>query len=179
MILKTIPASDSVRDEVGSSRTCRISVESGEAMKAQADSSPLKEKALLNKKMELIYDPVSLDLKTRTAIFPVRLKNISHESLYGPFSVKVKALFPEYYKKYYSKKDLAGMIPEILNASNKEKGANASFDYSGALRDLTVLEPGALTEPVEWKVRFPNVLKADLNLEVEITGFVAQKREGL
>jgi len=157
-------------------QTCRISVEPEEDEKTQADT-PRMENIPLNSKIELVYNPITFDAETQTATFPIRLKNISGETLYGPFSVKVKALFPEYYKKYYKDEDLAGFVPEILNASNREKGAGALFDYSTALRDMKFLEPGALTEPVEWKFHFPNLLKADLNLQVEITGFVIQKNE--
>lgn len=159
--------------------TCQVVVKSEEDSKAQTDKkeSSRKEKVILNNKMDLVYDPIIYDPATQVAIFPVRLKNISKESLYGPFSVKIKTLYQEVLKKYYEEEELANIIPEILNASNREKGAGALFDYSATLRDFESLGPGALTEPVEWKLRFPNLLKADLNLEVEITGFVIQKNE--
>ncbi len=160
--------------------TCQIDVKVAEE-KALPDAkatpkaaAPLKrERATLNSRLELAYDPIRYDPASQVAIFPIRLKNVSEEPLYAPFSVKIKSLFPEDAKKYAEGGSLN--IPEILNASNGVKGAGAEFDYSSSLRDFEFLEPGGLTEALEWKVKFPSRLQTDLDLEVEIIGFAVQK----
>ena len=160
--------------------TCPIAVKAGgeiaeQEMNAESKltTTSRKTRVTLNKRLELFYDPIKYDAASQVAVLPIRLKNISKDTLYGPFSVKIKAMFPEYAKKYVDEGWMNA--PEVLNASNGEKGAGAVFDYSSSLRDFEYLEPGGLTEAVEWKVKFPNRLSTDLDLEVEITGFALQK----
>jgi hypothetical protein len=149
--------------------TCSIAIKTGLLDAARSG----RKRVSLNTRVELVYDPIRYDPLSRIAIVPIRLKNISEAPLYGPFVVKIKALFPEYEKKHVE----AGWIniPEVLNSSNGEKGAGAEFDYSSSLRDFESLNPGGLTEAVEWKFKFNNRLSTDLNLEVEIIGFADQK----
>lgn len=150
-------------------------VKAAEEEKTQtvAASPPKKEKTILASQIELIHDPIKYDLITGTAVIPIRLKNISKEALYGPFSLKVKALVDEEQKKYSG--EGWENIPEILNATNGVKGAGAEFDYSRALRDFETLEPGAQTEAVEWRLKFLNPKLIDFFLEVEVMGFILKK----
>jgi len=135
---------------------------------------PLKMvQAPLNSQIELVYDPIKYDAKMGVATIPIRLKNISQEPLFGPLSVRVKALVDEEQKKYSG--EGWENIPEIINAANDLKGPGAVFDYSGALRDFESLEPGAITEAVGWKLKFLNPKFSDLFLEVEVTGFIQKK----
>ncbi len=161
--------------------TCAIAVRSGKEVVGHETTSGSqdvalagKRKVLLNTQLELVYDPIRYDPASRVAILPVRLKNISEIPLQGPFFVKIKALFPEDELKYVRPEWLN--VPEVLNASNREKGAGAEFDYSSSLRDFESLDPGALTEAVEWKFRFSNRLLTDFDLEIEILGFTSQEQ---
>jgi hypothetical protein len=159
--------------------TCQIDVKiekeskpPNAAVASQEAVSKKQEKVLMNDKLELAFDPMRYDSSTRIAIIPVRLKNISKGSLRGPFLVRIKSLFPE----GAAQEQLN--IPERLDASNGKKGAGAEYDYSASLRDFEYLEPGGLTEAIEWTFKFTNPqfsrFISDLDLEVEIIGSAAQ-----
>jgi hypothetical protein len=46
----------------------------------------------ITKKIELSFDPIQYDTTTLEAVIPVRLRNTSDETLYGPVQVEVKGL---------------------------------------------------------------------------------------
>jgi|GEM_PF-696393 len=130
-----------------------------------------KIKTSLNGKVGFIFDPVTYDPKTQVMLVPIRLKNVSGEAFFGPFSLKVKSLSdPGYvgHEEWIS-------IPQILNASNGKNGVDAEFDYSSSLRDFESLEPGAVSEAIRWKIMCPMPTLTSFYIEIEVTGFVYQK----
>ena len=162
--------------------TCPIRVElNGEKKKEEEiEGSPQKnfikiKETLLDTQVKLYFDPVDYDPQTKIAHFPVRLQNISKESIYPPLIVRVKGFVNEEAKKYAPEEE--PNIPEIIYASNGEKAPGAEFDYSMALRDFDALEPGALTEAIEWKFKFTNYLRTDFYLEVEVTGSLMREEK--
>lgn len=137
---------------------------------------PVKtEQTLLSNQVALAYDPARYDLQTGVLTLPVRLRNVSREPIYGPLKVKVRGFLDEEMKKYQP--DLEPNIPEILNSSNGLRGAGAVFDYASSLRDFETLDPGDMTEAVEWKLKFSNRLVTDFFIEAEATGFVLKVEE--
>ncbi|MGA2363610.1 MAG: hypothetical protein ABSG73_14290 [Candidatus Aminicenantales bacterium] len=55
--------------------------------------------------------------------------------------------------------------------------AGAVFDYAAAMRDFGALDPGKVTEAVEWKLKFAERLVTDFFIATEVTGFVMKTEE--
>lgn len=140
---------------------------------AAAEPTPAIEKASLSEKLTLAFDPIQYNSQTREAVLPVRLKNVSKETLYPPFTVEIKELAHPYSVKSGEKTT----VPIILNASNGKRGVGATFDYSKALGDQKALEPDAVTDALPWRLQAESAVKTDFYLGTEITGFVAKKEE--
>lgn len=113
----------------------------------------------MNGRLVLVTDPPKYDAEKQEAVIPMRLKNISAETVYGPITVEVKKL-AEW---------------TILNAKNGQGGVGAVFDYSSALGDWQVLKPGALTEAVIWKFKYSG-LGSTPSIGIEIRGSLAEKK---
>jgi hypothetical protein len=133
-----------------------------------------KVKASVSQQVTLVLDPVHYDFETREAVIPIRLKNTSRDTLYGPFTV----VFKNFTNPGFTRSGFEGFMnfPQILNATNGLNGVGAVFDYSSALRDFNALEPGALTEPVIWKFKFTDRPVTSFYIEAEVTGLVLRKR---
>jgi 3-deoxy-7-phosphoheptulonate synthase len=95
-------------------------------------------------------------------VFPIRLYNGSQKVVYGPIRVQVTAIGGDMKSN------------AILNASNGEKGVGAVFDYSKALRDLTGLAPGGITEPMPWRIDYDDWSVGQFTIDLKITGHVAE-----
>lgn len=136
-----------------------------------------KVKTSLNKKITLIFDPIKYDLEKQEALIPIRLKNISDEVIFGPFTVEVKSLIRENDVKYYGKEWID--VPQILNALNGKKGVGAVMDYSSVLGDFNLLKPSAITEAVKWKFKLPKfpIPPLVMYMEVDVKGFVLDKKQ--
>ena len=134
---------------------------------------PAVEKASLTEQITLAFDPVQYDTQTREVRMPVRLKNTSKEPLYPPFVVEVK----EIAHPYTIKSGEPYNSPNFQNSSNGEKGIGATFDYTKALGGLEVLEPGAVTDAIVWKMQAESPVKTDFYIGAEVTGFVAATKE--
>jgi len=127
--------------------------------------------ATLSDRVTLVFDPIQYDRETREVLLPVRLKNVSKETLYPPFKVEVKELAHPYSIKSHEETD----TPAILNASNGQTGIGATFDYSKALHDLEALEPETVTDAIVWRLKAASPVKTSFHIGTEITGFVAKK----
>jgi hypothetical protein len=152
--------------------TCRIRVNTEERNEESKEKkiSGKKVKTCLNEQIDFIFDPMKYDPETKIVVLPIRLKNVSSDTLFGPFSLKVKSLSAPWIKKNY--KEMLH-IPQILNASNGETGVGAVFS---ALRDFESLEPGAISEALKWKLKSSKPASTRLYIEVEVTGFVLEKK---
>ena len=84
-----------------------------------ATPAPEKTAASLSDKVTLVFDPIQYDRQTQEVLLPVRLKNVSKETLYPPFKVEIKELAHPYSVKAREEVD----IPTILNASNGKTGS--------------------------------------------------------
>jgi hypothetical protein len=125
----------------------------------------------LSDRVTLVFDPIRYDQQTREVVLPVRLKNVSKETLYPPFRVEIKELVHPYTVKAREDAD----VPTILNASNGKTGEGATFDYSTALGDLESLEPDAVTSAITWRLQAASAIKTSFHLGTEITGHVGTK----
>jgi hypothetical protein len=111
---------------------------------------------------------VSRDLE-----LPVRIKNISQRTLYGPMSVELRSLTRA--ELSAAEREDVGNVPEILNAANGKRGPGAAFDYSRALGTAGALPPGSVSEAVRWKLRLPRPFFTSFYLDAIVNGFLAQK----
>ena len=130
-----------------------------------------KTPASLTDKVTLVFDPIQYDSQTREAVLPVRLKNISKETLYPPFQLEIKELAHPYSVKAHEETD----TPVILNAANGKDGLGATFDYSKALGDLDSLAPDAVTNAVVWKFQASSAIKTGFHVGVDVTGYVKKE----
>ena len=133
--------------------------------------APALEMATLSEKITLTFDPIGYDPQTREVVLPVRLKNVSKETLYPPFTVEVK----EVAHPYTIKSGEPINAPTLSNSANGKSGVGATFDYSKALSGLQALEPDAITDAIPWKLRAESAVKTDFYLGTEVSGFVAKK----
>lgn len=100
--------------------TTRIQVALGDERSAAYIPAPGSlVKVPMNSRLVLVADPTKYDAEKQEAVIPMRLKNISAETVYGQITVEVKKL-TEW---------------TILNAKNGQGGVGAVFDYSSALGD--------------------------------------------
>ena len=134
---------------------------------------PTLESKSLSGKITLSFDPVRFDPSSREVLLPVRLKNVSKETLYPPFRVEVKELVHPYNVKAHEETS----VPTIRNAANGRSGVGAVFDYAKALGDLDALAPDAVTDALVWRLEAASATKTDFYIGADITGFVAKSGE--
>lgn len=142
--------------------TARVRVEAGAA---PAAARPAGEPRSLAGEVTLDFDPARVDWSHGELLVPVRLRNVSHETLAGPFTVELRSVSTQ------SDDAAAGAVTKVLNASNGKDGAGAIFDYAGALRDLTGLAPGAVSEAVVWRVRPALLRNTNVTFEADVKGY--------
>ncbi|MCI0434337.1 MAG: glycoside hydrolase [Gemmatimonadetes bacterium] len=124
--------------------------------------------ASLNREIELRMDPTRFDAANGEAVLPVRLRNASADTLWGPFSVEVVTAGPT----GTGSTSVAAPVT-ILNASNGANGAGAVFDYRDALGDFPYLPPGGVSAALPWRVKAGDPTRTNFNFEVEIRGYRA------
>jgi hypothetical protein len=134
---------------------------------------PALENAVLSEQLTMTFDPIQYDPQTREVRMPVRLKNVSKETLYPPFVVEVK----EVAHPYTIKSGEPINAPKFLNSANGKTGVGATFDYSKALGGLEALEPDQVTDAIVWRFEAESPVKTDFFMGTQITGFVAKKEE--
>jgi hypothetical protein len=117
----------------------------------------------LTDKLQFLMDPTTYDPVTKELLMPIRLKNLSDQSIYKPIIVEVKA-FGSGTGEFLKDKS-----PIILNASNGKQQEGARFDYSSALRDLEALEPNGQTEAVVWRFKLSDPLQTP-DMHIKVTG---------
>ncbi|OFV81513.1 MAG: hypothetical protein A2Y78_03470 [Acidobacteria bacterium RBG_13_68_16] len=150
--------------------TSRIRVETGETTEtAPTSGRPEGERLSLAGKMTLEFDPTRVDWEHGELLIPVRLKNISQDTLYGPFVVELRSVETQ------SDDKASGAVTKVLNASNGKEGKGARFDYGGALRDLASFAPGGVSEAVMWRVRPALLRNTNVTFDADITGFLPAK----
>ena len=124
-------------------------------------------------KVALEFDPIRYDEETHEVTVPVRLRNTSTEMLYPPFRIEIKETAHPYTVK--AGDDRADK-PVFLNASNGKPGEGAVFE-AGTGDAAQPLEPGAITDPILWRLKVLNPSKTDFHVGAEVSGFAAKKEE--
>jgi hypothetical protein len=124
--------------------------------------APPSERRTLNEQVTINLDPIAVDWQRSELLIPVRLKNTSRDTVYGPIMVQVKAICAQ--------RCGAADSATVLNASNGARSAGAVVDYSPALRDFGALAPGAVSAAVVWRIKPASMRHTDLMISVEVTG---------
>jgi hypothetical protein len=114
--------------------------------------------------VEFVFDPTRYDGAAQESEIPVRLRNISNETIYAPLTLEITGFGmndPELPKD-------DNPAPIVVNATNGKTGVGAVFDFAGALGNQAVLRPGALTSPVVIRLKFEDPAKIPpIRLKVE------------
>jgi hypothetical protein len=137
--------------------TAAIKVDTGAA---KPPAAAARTRADVTESVHLLFDPAYYDPATKTFSVAVRLKNDGQRPIYGPLTVEIYARRPDSSKP-------PSMKTEIVNASNGKTGDGATFDYATALGDFELLEPGAQTSTVVWRIRVPEPRRGpDFNMRI-------------
>jgi hypothetical protein len=150
--------------------TARVDVTDSDSADPQR-AAPIA--ANLSSDIALVFDPIVYDSVSRDLELPVRIKNISQRTLYGPMSVELRSLTRA--ELSAAEREDVGNVPEILNAANGKRGPGAAFDYSRALGTAGALPPGSVSEAVRWKLRLPRPFFTSFYLDAIVNGFLAQR----
>lgn len=146
--------------------TSRIQVLPAGSLVAMAQGSAaetMRHQQMLNEKVTLDFDPVQVDWERGELLVPVRLRNTSSDTLFGPFTVRVT-------KVGGTQMIRSEGVTQILNATNGQRGEGAQFDYAPALRDVPYLAPHAVSEAVIWRVKPASMRHTDLSFTATVEG---------
>jgi hypothetical protein len=119
----------------------------------------------LRSAVELVHDPTRYDADRGILEMPVRLKNVSRRPVYAPIVLEVVELGAGAGARR------ANPPPEVLNATNGQRGAGATFDYTPALGDLGMIAPGAQSAALVWKLKVDETGPAPV-VRTAVTGLV-------
>ncbi|MGH7736389.1 MAG: sialidase family protein [Candidatus Tyrphobacter sp.] len=121
------------------------------------------------KNVAFAFDPPRMNVATGVLTIPVRLRNIGSVPLRAPLTLTIT--------KLHADENIAPTYrvppndsPVIINASNGDAGAGATFDFSHTLGDLPALAPGAVTNAVDIEIRLHNALMAEPVLSATVAG---------
>jgi hypothetical protein len=115
--------------------------------------------------VDILTDPMSYDPKTGVYEIPVRLRNVSEDTLVPPFYVETTA-------------DFTRVLPgaSILNADNRRTTSGAEFAYGETIRDDAALPPGGVTGARVWRLKVQSTSEVLFNLPVRVYGSVLARR---
>lgn len=102
----------------------------------------------------LDFDPITIDVATGEVDIPIRLRNVSHETLYPQITATFQGLQSAVMQHSMH---MTAPAVTILNAPNGKTADGAAFDYSNALGTYGALPPGSVTEPVVWRFRVSDI----------------------
>jgi len=111
--------------------------------------------------LEISFDPLHQFPPAGTIELPIRLKNKSDKTIYGP--IRAEAV-PGYVKAFFKL--------DLLNSSDGK-----TLDYTAALGDSGALGPGAISEGVVWRMKAPTSHKEFPNFDLKITGRIERPKD--
>lgn len=123
---------------------------------------------VVSRQVGIVLDPSRYDAERGEITLPVRLRNTSSDTLFPPIVATLTSVADTTLVRsgYLRENDLI----TILNATNGKPGAGATFDFSSALGNLGYLEPGAVTAPVEIRLRLASPMASALRFRALVTG---------
>ncbi len=127
-----------------------------------ATSAHSSKPADITDRIEFVFDPTHYDAKSGELRLPVRLRNISQQTVYGPITVSIDGFGSG------MGTELKEFAPAIINATNGKAGAGASFQYSDALGSEQAIPPLGTSGAVTWRLKLLDPKKTpDLHIAVE------------
>jgi hypothetical protein len=116
----------------------------------------------LKDKVTVKLEASDIDVSKSEVTIWARIKNMSAETLYGPFTVDVERMTP-------------GMT--LVNASNGKLQEGAQMEYLGAVGTIDVLPPYGVTEALPWRFHMASLRDDDIRFETSVSGFVRKSGE--
>ena len=126
--------------------------------------------SVVNRRVGVVLDPSRFDADRNELVLPVRLRNTSPDTLRPPIVATLTSIADTMLVRtgYIRAND----VITILNATNGQRGAGATFDFSDALGTMGYLEPGAVTAPVELRLRLASPMASALRLRLLVSARV-------
>ncbi len=156
-------------------RTAALQVEVPSGSGQRGTSQPINKSPEIKKvlsdvtdKIDLVFDPTRYDAATNIVEIPIRLRNISQQTIFAPISVTIEGFGSG------MGSDLKELTPAVVNASNGETGDGATFNYSQALGSADGLAPAAESGEVMWKLKVKDPKRIP-DMHIVIKGEVASK----
>jgi hypothetical protein len=134
----------------------------GEEPQERKAESHSKSPTDVGDRVEFVFDPTRYDAEARELQLPVRLKNTSQQTIYGPITVTVQGFGSG------MGKESVEFSPEILNATNGKTGEGALFEYSDVLGSECTIPPSGTSGALTWKLKLLDPKQTpDLHMAVE------------
>ncbi len=112
--------------------------------------------AAVTSRVKLVFDATHYDSNNSVLSIPVRIQNVSSQAIYGPITIEATVDQERIERKKAFGAEIQPL--EILNATNGKSHNGAVFDYSNAMGDFDVLEPGAQTNALVWQLKVADPL---------------------
>jgi hypothetical protein len=143
-------------------QTARIEIQSRPAAVAGGDP--------VTRPVGLVLDPSQFDSTKRVLTLPVRIRNTTMDTLFAPILATLTSIGdPSLVRSGYLSQD---DVISIVNAANGKAGIGATFDFSDALGTLGYLAPGAVSGPVDFKVRVATPAASGLRWQMVVAARV-------
>jgi hypothetical protein len=140
------------------------------------DGRPPLVEADVSDKVEAWLDPPNEFPPAGTIEIPVRLRNISTQPIYGPMTIEIVQYCGNPCGSPTAKgtnNTLASRDP-ILNSINGKSGVGATFDYSHALGNAGLVQPGEITDAVAWRLKKTTVGNEYPSMTFKVKAFLRQ-----
>jgi hypothetical protein len=146
--------------------TATIQVQTDQRSSRDAWKTELqKTKEDLSDKIELLFDPEPPRAGPTDSALPVRLKNVSHDTIYGPIVVTVTGAA-------LNESRAASEDPEYGGRPTHSLPVSSIYDYTLSFGDSRVIAPGAVSDAIVWHFTLSNPMEYPPPLRVNVTGFV-------
>jgi hypothetical protein len=149
-------------------QTSRLELRSREP---ERQTSAVTAARVVSRQVGIVLDPGRYDAERGEITLPVRLRNTSSDTLLPPIVATFTSVADTSLIRsgYIRENDLV----TIMNAANGKPGAGATFDFSNALGSMDYLEPGAVTAPIEIRLRLASPMASALRLRALVTARTA------
>jgi hypothetical protein len=121
----------------------------------------------------IVLDPSRFDAGTRELVVPVRIRNTTADTLFPPILSTLTSVGDTALVRMGIMRMEDSVT--ILNATNGEPGAGATFDFSRALGTLGYLAPGAVSGAVEFRLRVATPTASGLRWRMVVSSGVRRQ----
>ena len=113
--------------------------------------------------VDVMFDPMTYDATKHVYYVPLRIRNVSHETLKPPFFI-------------VTTQDFARVLPNvsIVDADNGLRTNGARFSYTETMRALASLSPGGVTGARVWEFHVTSPDEVLYNIPMRVYGSIAR-----